>query len=140
MKPNRFLFKATGIFLVLSAFATANVALAENKKGEKHNEVNQANIEKKDAEKGEVLEKGKPHEVRLSNLSNMPLLNIDIRLSGKDSADFSQTNNCGSRLGQRESCVIKVTFTPKTTGKKTAMVEVHTSVGERDVALTGTGI
>ncbi len=129
MKPNRFLTNAAGILFVLSAFAAAGVANAAGKKVE----------EQKESEKAEMVEQGKDHEVRLSNLSRKPLTIIGIQVSGKDSGDFSQTNNCKSRLEERESCVIKVAFSPKTAGEKIATLEVRTSLGTKGVTLTGTG-
>lgn len=136
MKPGKLLLKATGIALVLCAFTAANVAYAEAKKADKGKEPEKSEA----SDKGHTLEQGKPHEVRLANQSNKPLTNIDIRLSGKDAADFRQSNNCGKKLEENESCSINVTFLPKSRGDKTAKIEVRTSAGEEDVALTGTGI
>ena len=128
MKPDRFITNAAGILFVLGAFATADVANAGGKKVEKDQE----------SENEASVEMGKDHEVRISNLSRKPLA-IEILLGGKDAGDFSQTNNCKSKLEERESCVVKVQFSPKTVGAKIAKLEVRTSQGVKDVTLTGTG-
>lgn len=78
MKPNKLSLTGRSIFLVICACAFSNAAYAEGKK----------------------LEKGVPHVVALSNFSHKPLRDIDIKFSGKDSADFSQTNNCGKKLDE----------------------------------------
>lgn len=78
--------------------------------------------------------------VTLANRGDHPLAEIRIRLSGTDSVDFSEADNCGKRLGVGESCVINVRFAPKTAGAKSASLEVSSSGGNQSVALSGTGI
>jgi hypothetical protein len=45
---------------------------------------------------------------------------IAISITGPDKGDFSQKNNCPGELGYPNSCKIKVIFTPKDTGLRTA--------------------
>jgi hypothetical protein len=57
------------------------------------------------------------------------------------SAEFAQTNDCGTNLGQGQSCTITVTFTPNTTGTRAAQVQVETDQADSPnlVVLTGNG-
>jgi phosphatidylserine/phosphatidylglycerophosphate/cardiolipin synthase-like enzyme len=48
----------------------------------------------------------------LSNGGNGPLAIASIALGGTNSADFTETNNCGTSLGTGSNCTISVTFTP----------------------------
>lgn len=89
--------------------------------------------------RGTAVKSGTSKAVTLSNLGNQPLRNINVKFGGNNPGDFSQTNNCGRILGNGKSCVINVTFMPKTTGSKSATLEVHTSGGAQVVYLTGTG-
>lgn len=83
---------------------------------------------------------GAAHDVTLFNRGDRPLAEIHIGFSGKDSADFSEKDNCGNRLAVGESCTIRLSFTPKTTGAKSASLEVSSNGGNQSVALSGTGI
>lgn len=137
MKPNKFRVGIMSALLVLGTYATSNVAYGE---GGEHADHRQEAA--KGANKGESneLERGIPHAITLSNLTNKPLREIEIRFSGKDGRDFHQQNNCGERLAGEASCTINVTFTPKSPGAKSATMTVHTSAGDKDVYLSGTGI
>lgn len=46
----------------------------------------------------------------LSNPGNLPLGITSIAVTGPDSADFTETNNCGTSLPANSSCSIKVRF------------------------------
>jgi hypothetical protein len=79
--------------------------------------------------------------ITLTN-SGTATLNISgISLTGADSAEFAQTNNCGATLAAGSNCKIDVTFSPASTGAKTASVSVASdaSGSPHSVALTGTG-
>ena len=56
--------------------------------------------------------------------------------------DFAQTNTCGSSLAGGAACVITVTFTPTTTGKRTGSITVTDSVdaNAQTISLQGTGV
>ncbi len=125
MKRNKFLLSIVSTVLVFGAYATSNVAYGEG--------------QTKKAE-SDGLTAGVPHAITLSNLTNKPLREIGISFSGKDGRDFHQQNNCGEKLAGEASCTISVTFTPKSPGAKSATMTVHTSAGDKDVYLTGTGI
>lgn len=61
-------------------------------------------------------------------------------LSGTDNADFGIVNNCATGLGHLQSCTIGVTFSPATTGLKSATLTVTDGDGAvQTVALSGTG-
>jgi hypothetical protein len=47
-----------------------------------------------------------------------------IGITGVDAGDFGQSNACPSSLAAGDNCVIRVTFTPGTTGARTATLAV----------------
>jgi hypothetical protein len=57
------------------------------------------------------------------------------------SANFSQTNNCGSSLAAGASCTINVTFQPQGTGVLTGSITITDSAATspQKISLTGTG-
>ncbi|HET9623669.1 MAG TPA: choice-of-anchor D domain-containing protein [Kofleriaceae bacterium] len=55
------------------------------------------------------------------------------------SAEFAQTNNCGTSLGAGATCTVNVTFTPSAAGARSATLAVNNSGAALAVALTGTG-
>ena len=75
--------------------------------------------------------------VTLSNNGDAPLAISSITTS----AEFSQSNTCGSFVSAAKSCTISVTFTPAGTGTRSGVLRVLDSAGnlEQDVTLTGTG-
>lgn len=83
---------------------------------------------------------GVVQRVTLSNPGGQPLHGIHITFSGKDSRDFSETDNCGKQLNGGASCTINVDFAPRTTGPKSATLDVSSSGGHAAVALSGTGV
>ncbi|PYV19688.1 MAG: hypothetical protein DMG21_00910 [Acidobacteria bacterium] len=66
----------------------------------------------------------------------------NIAITGANSGDFSQTNNCGSSLGAGATCTINVTFTPSVASAETAALTVTDSVATspQTTNLSGTGI
>jgi hypothetical protein len=58
-----------------------------------------------------------------------------------DKADYGQNNACPSSLSPGAHCNISVTFTPSTTGTRTADLTVvdNAQVSKQNVALTGNG-
>jgi hypothetical protein len=64
-----------------------------------------------------------------------------ITITGTNTSDFAQTNNCGSSVAAGASCYIWVTFTPSATGARSAAVSVSDDGGgsPQQVALAGTG-
>jgi hypothetical protein len=81
-----------------------------------------------------------PQTVTLTNLGGqMQFYRIDI--GGMNSRDFAETHTCRQFLAAQSSCTITVTFTPKTTGARKGILEMHDSGGgtPQEVILTGTG-
>jgi Cep192 domain 4/HYDIN/CFA65/VesB-like, Ig-like domain/Abnormal spindle-like microcephaly-assoc'd, ASPM-SPD-2-Hydin len=79
--------------------------------------------------------------VTLTNSGNQSLTISSISITGTNSGDFSQTNNCGSTLSASGNCTISVTFTPSATGSRSASVSISDNAGgsPQTVSLTGTG-
>ncbi len=78
----------------------------------------------------------------LSNAGTVPYSVVSIGVSGKDAAQFMQTNNCPAVLSAGATCTIGVAFTPSSTRRKVAQVEIATSATSVPLLarLSGTGI
>ncbi|HEY3971700.1 MAG TPA: choice-of-anchor D domain-containing protein [Candidatus Sulfotelmatobacter sp.] len=76
-----------------------------------------------------------------SNSGNAALTITSIGITGTNSTDFSQTNNCGPSLAEGTSCAISVTFVPSAVGTRQASVSViDNAAGSPHTApLTGVG-
>ena len=83
-----------------------------------------------------------PQTATLTDLGSLDLVVTKIGIDGTDPDDFSQTNDCPSRLHSNQSCQIKVVFDPTTSGSRSATLYVnHSGQGNpATVALSGTGI
>jgi hypothetical protein len=82
-----------------------------------------------------------PQSVIVTN-SGTGVINIaSIAITGANSADYSQTNNCGSSLAVATSCLISANFTPTVSGARTASINVsdNASNSPQTIGLTGTG-
>jgi hypothetical protein len=79
--------------------------------------------------------------VTLSNPGKTALTITSIGITGTDPSDFTQSNNCPSSLAAGNHCTIAVTFTPTTTGPRSAELTVidNAQVGEQNAALSGKG-
>ena len=82
--------------------------------------------------------------VTLTNSGTAPLTIAAIGLTGTNVGDFAQTNTCPAAtatLAAGASCTISVTFTPSSTGTRTASLSITDSAGgsPHSVALTATG-
>ncbi len=75
--------------------------------------------------------------VTLTNNGDAPLTITSITTT----AEFSQTNTCGSFVNVAKSCTISVKFAPSATGVQTGVLSVLDNAGNlgQDVALSGTG-
>lgn len=84
---------------------------------------------------------GAPQNATLTNDTTGSLTITGISVTGADSGDYSQTNNCGTSLGTGTSCMINVTFKPSATGTRTATLTVTDSdpSSPQTTSLTGTG-
>ena len=65
-------------------------------------------------------------KVTLTNTGTASLSISAIAITGADLGDFAQTHTCGASLAAGASCTISVTFTPTTTGTRTASLGVPT--------------
>jgi hypothetical protein len=76
-------------------------------------------------------------DVVLTNFGEAPLDISNIAAS----ADFSQTDNCGSTLQAGSNCTIGVIYSPTVTGTKIGTVTItdNAFTGTQTVALSGTG-
>jgi hypothetical protein len=83
-----------------------------------------------------------PQIVTLTNNGTVAVTITSIQITGIDSHDFSQTNNCGTSVPPNGSCDISVTFTPKATGTRKASVSFIDSApnSPQKVPLTGVGV
>jgi uncharacterized repeat protein (TIGR03803 family) len=82
-----------------------------------------------------------PQVLTLTNTGGLALAITTIQITGANSSDFGQTNNCPSSLPPNGSCNISVRFAPTATGNRSAAVSVTDNAsGSPQVAgLTGTG-
>lgn len=84
-----------------------------------------------------------PLPVTVTNVSTTnAIANVVITLTGTNSGDFAQTNNCGTSIAVKASCTITVTFTPATTGSRAATISMADNGGgsPQTISLSGTGI
>ena len=88
-----------------------------------------------------VGQKSAPQVTTFTNTSKAALPITGLKITGTDSADFSQTNTCQPSVAAGASCTITVTFKPTTTGLRTANVSIADGGGGSPqlVALSGTG-
>ena len=63
--------------------------------------------------------------ITLTNSGKADLSLTSIAVSGANSADFAQSNNCGSSVAAGASCAISVTFKPGASGTRTAAVALR---------------
>ncbi|TAM82207.1 MAG: choice-of-anchor D domain-containing protein [Acidobacteria bacterium] len=82
-----------------------------------------------------------PETVTLTNYQSTALSITSIAITGTNSGDYSQTNNCGTSLAAGASCSINVTFTPAAAGTLTASLAVtdNATNSPQTAGLTGTG-
>lgn len=81
-----------------------------------------------------------PQVFTATNTGTTDLIISSLWFSG--SADFAQTNTCGSPVAPGASCSISVTLTPSSSGSKAASLNVtnNSAVAVVVLSLTGTGI
>ena len=77
--------------------------------------------------------------VTMTNTGGSPLTISGISLGGSNPFNFTQTNTCGTSLAAGATCTISVSFTPNSTGAKSAVLNVVDAVGTQTVTLSGTG-
>jgi len=79
--------------------------------------------------------------VTVTNTGSVQLPISSVKLSGMNTSQFSQTNNCAAVLSVGGSCQVSVVFKPTALGAKTATLSVNGGGGSgtASVSLTGTG-
>jgi subtilase family serine protease len=79
--------------------------------------------------------------VTLTDTSTVPLAITSLTFSGANSGDYSQTNNCGTRVSPGSSCSVYVMFTPSAGGSRSATLTINDNAAQnpQTVALSGTG-
>ena len=79
--------------------------------------------------------------VTLANTGNASLNLTSIAVTGTNSGDFAQTNNCGRSVAAGANCTISVTFTPTAPGTRSSSLSItdNASGSPQSVSLTGTG-
>jgi hypothetical protein len=89
----------------------------------------------------QVGSKSSPVHVALTNTGSAVLHISQITFTGKDPADFQQTNNCGSSIPAGGRCTIKVVFAPTVKGYRQANLSVMDDGGgsPQNVELAGNG-
>ena len=80
--------------------------------------------------------------VTLTNNSTTALSISNLAVTGANSSDFVQNNNCGSSVAVGANCTIVVLFTPSAIGARTAALSVSDNAtgSPQTVSMSGTGI
>ncbi len=80
--------------------------------------------------------------VTLSNTGTASLTISSISLTGANPSDFGLSSSCASTLAVNASCIVALTFTPGTTGARSAsLMFTDTAAGSpQSVGLSGTGV
>ncbi|MGO9269518.1 MAG: choice-of-anchor D domain-containing protein [Terriglobia bacterium] len=82
-----------------------------------------------------------PQVITLTNLGSAILHLWQTAIGGTNAEDFSETTTCGRTLAARAGCTVSVTFTPTTSGTRTASALFSDDGGgsPQAVGLAGTG-
>ena len=82
-----------------------------------------------------------PQAVMLTNTEKTPISISSIGITGANSGNFVQTNNCPASLPANGSCTVSVTFTPSSPANFVANLSVSDSLpgSPQVVALSGSG-
>jgi hypothetical protein len=81
-----------------------------------------------------------PQTASLRNFGATKLVISSINITGPNSADFAEANNCGSGLPSNKSCQSQVTFTPSLVGNESASLNVtYQGSGPFSMPLSGIG-
>lgn len=76
----------------------------------------------------------------VNNVGPTSLTVTSITITGTNSSDFSQTNNCIGSIAPGASCTINVTFTPGATGSRgPAILTIFDNAGSQTTTLSGIG-
>lgn len=81
-----------------------------------------------------------PSPITLWNFTSAPIGIKQLVLQGPNTADFSQSNNCGTSVASQASCVVNITFTPTAGGVRwTNLSIVDTNGNTVGAELQGVG-
>ena len=88
-----------------------------------------------------VAQTSPPQSVVLTNTNSAALSISSVEVSGAQSADYQQTNTCGTKLAAGGTCIVNVTFSPQAAGSRTAIVQVTDSAfnSPQMISLSGMG-
>ncbi|HUI42604.1 MAG TPA: choice-of-anchor D domain-containing protein, partial [Terriglobia bacterium] len=80
-------------------------------------------------------------QVKITNPGTETLTITSVAVGGTNSADFSETNNCGSSLEAGGNCTAMVTFKPTAIGSRAGTLRVtdNATGSPQTAALSGTG-
>jgi hypothetical protein len=83
-----------------------------------------------------------PQTITLTNVGSADLTISSLTITGTNSGDFAQTNNCGTGVAAGASCTVSVTFTPRINGAESASLSMadNAAGSPQTVSLTGTGV
>jgi Abnormal spindle-like microcephaly-assoc'd, ASPM-SPD-2-Hydin/Transmembrane protein 131-like N-terminal len=79
-----------------------------------------------------TIKVGESSKAKIATFSNTGTANVgitSIAVTGIDSSDYAQSNNCPGTLEPSQNCTINVTFTPTAIGERAAQVTVYSSAG-----------
>jgi hypothetical protein len=78
---------------------------------------------------------------KLRNVGTTPLIITGMGISGRNAADFTQTNNCPASLAAGASCTFQVTFKPGAKGLRSSSLKVtdNARTGTQSLPLSGFG-
>lgn len=76
-----------------------------------------------------------PSPITVSNFTSAPIGIKQLVLQGPNTADFSQSNNCGTSVASQASCVINITFTPTAGGVRSTNLSIVDTNGNTVGAL-----
>ncbi len=82
-----------------------------------------------------------PQHSTFTNRGEFTLTIVSILVTGPNSSDFAESNNCGNSLPPRGTCQISVRFTPPATGARAAAVTITDNAPDspQTLPLSGTG-
>jgi hypothetical protein len=82
---------------------------------------------------------GAPGEPQTLTLSNTGAMSVPLRGVLISGIDFSQTNDCGEKLGAGAKCSVSITFKPAVTGTRLGAIQLSWSGAgsPRTIPLTG---
>jgi hypothetical protein len=82
-----------------------------------------------------------PIPITLTNLDTTALPVTKIQITGTNSGDFQQMNDCGNSIPAQGKCTITVTFTPTAKGARSAQVSISDDdpTSPQTVPLSGKG-